>query len=125
MKSSSAFTTFVLDQLATLGDVTPRSMFGGVELYCDGIFFGLIARDVLYLKTDEENRPDYERTGMPAFKPYPDRPATMQYHAVPVEVLEAPPDLVRWARKALAAAARSTAKAGRRKRRPGRDGSPS
>jgi hypothetical protein len=25
-------------------------MFGGVGLYCDGIFFGLIARDQLYLE---------------------------------------------------------------------------
>ena len=73
MKVSDAFKSFVLDQLEELGDVTPRSMFGGVGLYRRGIFFGIIAADVLYLKVDATNRPDYERAGMHAFKPYPDR----------------------------------------------------
>jgi DNA transformation protein len=49
----------VLDQLAEVGAITSRAMFGGV-LYCRGVFFGIIARDVLYLKVDDANRPDYE-----------------------------------------------------------------
>lgn len=84
-------------------------MFGGVGLYCDGVFFGIIAGDVLYLKVDDGNRPDYERAGMPAFKPYANRSGTMQYYAVPVNVLESPLDLERWARKAVAAASRKHA----------------
>jgi DNA transformation protein len=94
----------VLDQLSELGDVKARSMFGGAGLYCCGLFFGLIARDRLYLKVDERNRHDYVEAGMRPFKPYPDRPGTMQYYEVPVGVLESAPDLVRWARKSLAAA---------------------
>ena len=82
-------------------------MFGGVGLYCDGLFFGIIARDVLYLKTGAANKADYEAAGMPPFKPYPHRPTTMQYHAVPPGVLESAPELVRWARKAVAAASRA------------------
>jgi DNA transformation protein len=104
---SDAFRTFVLDQLEPLGEVTSRSMFGGVGLYCRGLFFGIIARDTLFLKVDGENRPDYEAAGMKSFKPYADRPATMQYYAVPLAVLESPLDLTRWARKAVAAAARA------------------
>jgi DNA transformation protein len=107
LKVTPAFRTFVLDQLEELGDVTSRSMFGGVGLYCRGLFFGIIARDTLYLKVDGENRPDYEAAGMKSFKPYADRPATMQYCAVPLDVLESPLDLTRWARKAVAAAARA------------------
>ena len=34
-------------------------MFGGHGLYLDDLFFGLIAYDKLYLKTDEQNRGDY------------------------------------------------------------------
>ena len=82
-------------------------MFGGVGLYCRGLFFGIIARDTLYLKVDDENRPDYEAARMKSFKPYADRPATMQYYAVPLDVLESPLDLARWARKAVAAAERA------------------
>src|SRR2546421_383285 len=61
LKSTEAFRSFVLDQLEEIGDVTPRSMFGGVGLYHRGVFFGIIARDVLYLKVDEGNRSDYTR----------------------------------------------------------------
>ena len=104
LKVSDAFRDFVLDQLDRLGDVAPKAMFGGVGLYCRGLFFGILARDVLYLKVDDRNRPDYERAGMRPFKPYPDRSGTMQYYAVPVDVLESAPDLVEWARKSVAAA---------------------
>jgi DNA transformation protein len=106
LKVSAAFKAFVLDQLDALGEVTAKSMFGGVGLYCGGIFFGIIARDVLYMRVDDESRGDYEREGMRPFKPYADRPGTMQYYAVPVDVLESAPDLVTWARKAVAAAER-------------------
>jgi DNA transformation protein len=106
---SETFRTFVLDQLEDLGDVTAKAMFGGVGLYCRGTFFGIIARDELYLKVDDGNRADYERAGMAAFKPYPDRPSTMQYYAVPVDVLESAFDLTAWSRKAVAAAERRAA----------------
>jgi len=81
-------------------------MFGGVGLYSGGVFFGIIARDVVYLKTDDATRGDYERAEMKPFTPYPDRAGSMQYWAVPVGVLESAADLVEWARKAVAAAAR-------------------
>jgi DNA transformation protein len=103
LKVSAPFKAFVLDQLEELGDVAPRSMFGAVGLYCRGVFFGIIARDVLYLKVDDTNRSDYEKAGMPAFRPYPGRikKGTKQYYAVPVEVLENATDLAAWGRKAL------------------------
>ena len=104
---SDAFKQFVLDQLAEVGDVTSRSMFGGVGLYCRGVFFGIIARDTLYLKVGDANRPDYERAKMKPFKPYPGREGTMRYHAVPVDVLESAPELAAWARKSIAIASGS------------------
>ena len=104
LKVSDAFTRFVLDQLEEIGDVTPRSMFGGVGLYHAGMFFGLLAGDTLYLKVDDSNRPDYEAAGMAAFQPYGERAGTMRYYAVPLDVLESAPELARWARKAVAVA---------------------
>jgi TfoX/Sxy family transcriptional regulator of competence genes len=101
---SAAFKSFVLDQLEELGDVTPRSMFGGVGLYHRGVFFGILARDTLYLKVGDSNRADYGKAGMKAFKPYPDRSGTMKYYAVPLEILESPTDLAVWAAKAIAVA---------------------
>ena len=103
---SAAFKSFVLDQLEELGDVTPRSMFGGVGLYHRGVFFGILARDTLYLKVGDSNRADYKRARMKAFRPYPNRSGTMKYYAVPLEILESPTDLAVWAGKAIAVASR-------------------
>jgi DNA transformation protein len=104
LESSAGFETFVLDQLAGLGDVTPKKMFGGVGIYCGGLFFAIIARDELYLKADASTRGAFEAAGSRPFKPYPNRSGTMQYYSVPVDVLESAPELVRWARRALAVA---------------------
>jgi len=87
--------------------VTARSMFGGVGLYHRGVFFGLLARDTLYLKVDASNLADYKRAGMTPFRPYAGRQTgTMRYYSVPLEILESPIDLAAWARKAIAVAAR-------------------
>jgi DNA transformation protein len=97
----------VVDQLSELVDVTAKAMFGGVGLYCSGVFFGVIARDVLYFKTDEATRPAYLDLGMKPFLPYGRRSGGQhRYYAVPLEVLESPPALAQWAREAVAAAAR-------------------
>ena len=102
LRVSEGFKAFVLDQLGPLG-VTARSMFGGVGLYKDDVFFAILAGDVLYLKTDDRNRPAFERAGMPPFKPYPNRSGTMRYFAVPLDVLEDSRALVAWSRAAVAA----------------------
>jgi DNA transformation protein and related proteins len=124
MRVSEGFKALVLDNLTELGDVIPRSMFGGVGLYCDDVFFGIIAADVMYLKVDAGNRSDFERAGMQPFKPYPDRAGTMQYYGVPLEVVESAPELVEWSRGAVAAAERArkaSAEPRAVKRKAGRD----
>jgi len=106
MKFSAGFRDYVLDQLEDLGGVTARAMFGGVGIYCDGLFFGIIADDVLYLKVDDSNRSDYEAAGMRPFKPFARRPTSMKYYAVPLRVLENRDDLLVWAKRSMKVAAR-------------------
>ena len=101
LKVSAGFKSFVLDQLEELGDVTARSMFGGVGLYHRGVFFGILARDTLYLKVGDSNLADYERAGMKPFRPYPNRAGKMRYYSVPLEALENAAELAAWARKAI------------------------
>jgi DNA transformation protein len=89
MAVSNDYLAYVLDQLAGLRGVSSRRMFGGVGLYCDEYFFGLIADDVLYLRVDDSNRADYAARGMAQFKPYADRPLlSMNYYEAPVDVLD-------------------------------------
>ena len=54
------FVAFVVESLRPLGPVSARRMFGGHGIFLDGVMFGLIADDQLYLKADEENRAAYE-----------------------------------------------------------------
>jgi TfoX/Sxy family transcriptional regulator of competence genes len=55
MAVSPDFQAYVMEQLEPTR-ASARKMFGGVGLYCDGIFFGLIDDDVFYLKSDEQTR---------------------------------------------------------------------
>jgi DNA transformation protein len=110
LKSSAGFAAFVLDQLDELdelGEVTARQMFGGVGLYCGGVFFAIIARDALYLKVDEQTRGAFEAAGSTPFRPYGMRGGTIRYYSVPIAVLESAPELTRWAREAVKVARRS------------------
>jgi DNA transformation protein len=118
---SAGFKGLVLDNLRDIGDVTDRAMFGGIGLYCRGCFFGIIAADVLYLKVDDSSRDAYEQRGMNPFKPFPSRPASVNYFEVPPDVVESPLDLAQWARRAIEGATRAGAEhpraAPKRKRR--------
>lgn len=108
MAVSFEFQNFVLEQLADLGAIIPKKMFGGVGLYERKIFFGILFKNNLYLKVDDSNRGDYEKADMPPFQPFAGRPMTMQYYEVPAEVLEDKAQLTIWARKAIEVAARTS-----------------
>ena len=113
------YLAYVLEQLAALPAVRSNRMFGGVGLYSDGLFFGLIDDDTLYFKTGPDNVADYLSRSMPKFMPFPDKTgAVMGYHQVPADVIEEPELLVEWARRSVAIALSSqAAKAARPKRK--------
>ena len=113
MPVSPGYKAYVLEQLQVAGTVTARSMFGGVGLYCEAVFFGLLDDDMLYLKVDDENRPDYEAAGMDPFRP-PGDELSKNYYQLPADVLEDREALRAWVEKAVAAARRKSA--GKRKR---------
>jgi DNA transformation protein len=98
-------------------------MFGGAGLYFDEFFFGLIADDILYLRVDDANRPDYSRRGMAQFRPYADRPhLSMNYYETPADVLENAGELVAWARRSVEVAMKAPKpgeKSARARRRKG------
>ena len=111
MRVTDEFRAFVLEQLAGVDSVLARAMFGGVGLYANGVFFGILAADTLYLKVDDSNRGQYEAEGMTAFQPYPDKPysdkpMTMSYYQVPASVLEDRDELAAWVRASVRVAAR-------------------
>jgi DNA transformation protein and related proteins len=116
MAVSEEYLDYVLDQLGCIGEVTAKKMFGGVGLYHNELFFGLIASDVLYFKVDDENRPAYEKAGAKPFQPYGDESSSMSYYEVPVDVLEDVDRLRIWATGSTAAADRKASSRKRRKK---------
>ena len=106
--ADESFIAFVLDQLSALPDVRTRAMFGAHGLYQDGHFFAILDEGRLFFKTDAKSQADYLARGMTPFTfELEGRVMTMQYHEVPPDVLESPPELVAWARQAIEIAARS------------------
>ncbi len=116
MAVSEEYLDYVLDQLGCIGEVTAKKMFGGVGLYHNELFFGLIASDVLYFKVDDENRPAYEKAGAKPFQPYGDDSSSMSYYEVPVGVLEDVDRLRMWAKASAAAADRKASSRKRKKK---------
>ena len=102
MSISPEFAEFLKDQLEPFGAVTIRRMFGGGGVFREGLMFGLIAGETLYLKTGDANRGDFESAGM---KPFTyegkSKPVAMSYHEVPPDVLEDSDSLSEWAVKAF------------------------
>lgn len=96
-----SFKEFVLDQLRLLERVDCRSMFGGHGLYCEGIFFGIIADGRVYFKTNPTTVTDYLERDMKPFQPN-SKQTLKNYFEVPVEILEDDDQFAEWARRAVA-----------------------
>src|SRR5487761_1752553 len=80
---------YVVDLLRRSSAVEVRRMFSGYGLFRDGLMFGIVIRDVVHFKTDEENRGDYETAGMAPFQYQRGRKrVALGYHAVPAEALD-------------------------------------
>jgi DNA transformation protein len=114
LRVTAEFRDFVLDQLSRLPQLSSKKMFGGVGLYSGDCFFGIVAADELFFKVDDSNRGAYQAAGMEPFRPVVDRPVSMSYWRVPIEVLEDPGELATWALAAIRAAGSGAA----RKRKP-------
>jgi len=56
MVASDSFADFLREQLAPVGRVTMRRMFGKTGVFCDGLMFGMVTENMLYLRVDDHNR---------------------------------------------------------------------
>ena len=84
MAPRSEFAAFVEEVLQTVGPVDVRAMFGGHGVFLDGVMFGLLADDVLYLKVDDGNRGLFADAGLEAFVfQSGGRAVTMSFHRAP------------------------------------------
>lgn len=109
MPASPQVIAFVEDQLASVGPVCVRRMFGGAGVFVDGLMFALVADDVLYFKVDGQSQPVFEAEGSVPFgyQTKSGRTTIMSYWRVPERLFDEPDEIADWARAALAAAQRA------------------
>ena len=69
MASNSDFVQYIMDQCAGAGDISVRKMMGDYCIYCDGVIFGLICDNRLYIKETDAARPVLKEQVLA--KPYP------------------------------------------------------
>jgi len=121
MVASAGFAEFLRDQLAPLGRITMRRMFGKTGVFCDGFMLGMVRDNTLYFRVDDENRAVFKEAE--AFPPlsYEKKGGTIDlaFWRAPERLFDEPDELVTWARAALGAAQRVAAQreraAGRKK----------
>ena len=115
MVASDSFADFLREQLAPLGYVTMRRMFGKTGVFCDGLMFGMVTENMLYLRVDEHNRAAFREAESSPPLNYAKKGSTidLSFWRAPDRLFDEPDELVTWARVALAAARRVAAKRGR------------
>ena len=115
MVASEGFAEFLRDQLAPLGRVTMRRMFGKTGVFCDGVMLGMVADDTLYFRVDDDNRAAFKEaeSSPPLNYEKQGRTIDLSFWRAPERLLDEPDELVTWARAALGAAGRAASKRNR------------
>src|SRR3981189_1494361 len=115
MVASDGFAEFLRDQLAPLGRITMRRMFGKTGVFCDGFMLGMVRDNTLYFRVDDDNKAAFKEAE--AFPPlnYEKKGAAIDlaFWRAPERLFDEPDELVAWARLALAAAHRVAVNRGR------------
>ena len=108
MVASSEYAEFLREQLAPLGHITVRRMFGKTGVFCDGAMLGMVTENILYLRVDDENREAFEeaRTWPPLNYAKGGRLIDLAFWRVPDRLFDQADEFIYWARLALAAARR-------------------
>jgi DNA transformation protein and related proteins len=115
MVASEAFAEFLREQLAPVGSITMRRMFGKTGVFCDGVMLGMVKENTLYVRVDDQNRATLkEAESLPPLN-YEKKGCTidLSFWRVPERLIDEPQELVVWARAALEAAQRVAAKRAR------------
>jgi DNA transformation protein and related proteins len=112
MVASDSFAEFLREQLAPLGHITMRRMFGKTGVFCDGVMFGMVTDNTLYFRVDDANRSAFQEAASSPPLNYRKKGDTidLSFWRAPERLFDEPDEFVAWARIALAAARRVAAK---------------
>lgn len=104
----SEFVDNLQEVFVLFGPVQARRMFGGYGIFHDGLMFGLVADEVLYLKADGNSSAEFEKRGLGQFEyEKKSKKIKMSYYMAPEEIFDDPEEAKVWASLAFDAALRS------------------
>ena len=116
MTASASFIEMLKDALSGAGPVAFRRMFGGAGVYADGVMFGIVEGDALYLKADERTRQAFEDEGQTPFTYQgATRQIVLSYWRAPERLYDDPDEMAQWAHQAIGAARRLAEAKGRKR----------
>ncbi|MAU14519.1 MAG: competence protein TfoX [Muricauda sp.] len=101
MAISTDYLDFVLDQLSNWRTVRPKKMFGCIGLYAEGVIFGVIAKETVFLKVDDTNKKHYIEAGSESLKLFKNNTTVPSYYEVPIDILENAEQFTTWAEQSL------------------------
>ena len=112
MVASDTFAEFLREQLAPLGRIAMRRMFGKTGVFCEGVMFGMVTDNTLYVRVDDQNRATFKEAESYPPLNYQKKGSTIDlaFWRAPERLFDETDELVAWARAALAAARRVASK---------------
>ena len=88
----------LVKELAMLGDVSSRKMFGGYGIFESGVMFALVnSEGIPHLRVNDSNLAKFEKAGA-------EKHGRMPYYAIPPTILQNARSLRSWAVEALTVA---------------------
>jgi DNA transformation protein len=104
----SEFIEFLTEVFLDFGPISARKMFGGYGIYHEGLMFGLVEQDSLYLKADQTTRAHFEARGLSRFSyGRGDKEVSMSYYLAPDDIYDDREAAVVWATLAYQSALRA------------------
>ena len=113
MPLSQGYSDYVLELLEGFGPLEVKRMFGGAGLYKDGLMFGVLDDDALYLRVDDALEAEMKAQGSTPWSYSMKRDGTtrdMGYWKLPDTAADDPDEAVALARKSCSAALACAAK---------------
>lgn len=110
-KTEKEYAIYIVDLMQSIGPVSAKAMFGGFGVFLNGLMFGLIADNVLYLKIDQETENDFKAKGLEPFTyNKKGKEFKMSYYQAPEEIFDDSDKMNVWAVKAYNTALRAASK---------------
>ena len=104
----SVFVQSLHEIFERLGRIETKRMFGGHGVWHEGRMIALVANETLYLKSDAESAPHFDRLNLQPFTYMRQGKAMpMSYRLAPADLFEDREEAARWGRLAYEAALRS------------------